>query len=93
MDAKQCVSQIKSKFYLFLLLFDFFTLGASCVFPNKGLNENYIEICLNKNEFELIAGCNLGGYFSCQNGGTCLPNGFCQCQNGFNGLTCLNSEF
>ena len=33
-------------------------------------------------------GCNEGGKLSCLNNGTCLANGYCECEEGYSGHTC-----
>ena len=37
-------------------------------------------------------GCNLGRVFTCLNGGKCLSTGFCECKQGFLGVTCAERE-
>ena len=40
----------------------------------------------------LDKGCNLGGSLTCQNNGSCLSTGLCECKQGFLGATCSESE-
>ena len=38
-------------------------------------------------------GCISGGVFTCLNGGKCLSTGFCECKQGFLGVTCAEREY
>ena len=35
-------------------------------------------------------GCRAGGSLSCLNEGKCMPNGICECKQGYYGSTCSN---
>ena len=56
---------------------------------------NFLESKLikkNKHFSFKVKGCNLGGLLSCENNGTCLSNGYCQCMSGFHGSTCCSCK-
>ena len=55
------------------------------LFDNSGLD---IYLLLLKD-----TGCNTGGSLSCSNGGTCQPNGLCECPLGYTGLTCSKCKY
>ena len=59
--------------------------------PNVSIR---LKIIIKKmSNFIIDQGCNAGGRASCQNGGNCRSNGYCECRVGFSGDSCSTRNF